>query len=152
MGWRYLLFTLGILTLIIFLLRCVLFKFQESPKYLLYRGRDDKAIEALHNIAKYNGQTCDLTVENLEALEHDYDSTHSRESFDSSNSNQLTSRWTSKLKSEAARFTLLFSDPKVSSLTILVWLTYIFDYWGFTVAGMSLLPIPNPIERQINIS
>lgn len=80
MGWRYLLFTLGGLTLVAFLLRSVIFRFQESPKFLVYRGKDAKAVDVIHNIAHYNGQTCELSLDEFEALERGFDLAQSRKS------------------------------------------------------------------------
>ena len=62
-GWRYLLFTFGAITIFIFILRFVIFRFQESPKFLIYRGQDEKAIKVLQYIAKYNKMECHLTLE-----------------------------------------------------------------------------------------
>ncbi|OAL03813.1 MFS general substrate transporter [Phaeosphaeriaceae sp. SRC1lsM3a] len=142
MGWRYLLFTLGGITLLVFFLRFVIFRFQESPKFLLYRGRDDKAIQVLHNVAKFNKRTCSLTLEHLEALERDFDSIHSGNSIKpmlGGGAKQLQTTWMEKIKLEGDRFKILFSSVQMTRLTLLVWLTYICDYWGFTVAG-SFLP------------
>lgn len=138
MGWRYLLFTLGGITLLVFFLRFVVFRFQESPKFLLYRGRDDKAIQVLQNVSKFNKHTCGLTLEHLESLERDFDSIHSGESNKpmlGGGVKQLQTTWTEKLKLEGDRFKILFSSFQMTRLTLLVWLTYICDYWGFTVAG-----------------
>ena len=141
MGWRYLLFTLGGITLVVFFLRFVIFRFQESPKFLLYRGKDAKAIEVLHNVAKYNKRTCTLTLKTLEALEREFDSIHSGQPMLGGGAKQLQTTWYEKLKMEGDRFKILFSNFQMTRLTFLVWLTYICDYWGFTVAGKSLLLI-----------
>jgi MFS family permease len=135
MGWRYLLFTLGGITLLVFFLRFVIFNFQESPKFLLYRGNDAKAVEVLHNVAKFNKTACTLTLEHLEALEREYDSIHSNKPMLGGGAKQLQTTWSESLKLEGDRFKILFSNFQMARLTILVWLTYIFDYWGFTVAG-----------------
>ncbi|KAH7088812.1 major facilitator superfamily domain-containing protein [Paraphoma chrysanthemicola] len=137
MGWRYLLFTLGAITLFVFFLRFVVFDFQESPKFLLYRGKDEDAVKVLHNVAKFNGRTCTLTLEKLEALERDFDA-NNNEPILASGSTQLSTTWLEKLKLEGSRFKILFSDAQMTRLTILVWLTYICDYSGFTVAGTFL--------------
>jgi MFS family permease len=137
MGWRYLLFTLGAITILVFILRSVVFSFQESPKFLVYRGKDAEAIEVLHTMSKYNKQTCNLTLEDLEALEREVDSTQSTRPVLESGIKQLKSTWAQKLKLEGDRFKLLFSSFQMTRLTLLVWLTYICDYWGFTVAGKS---------------
>lgn len=75
MGWRYLLFTLGGSTLLLWAFRFFVFKLEESPRFLVGRGRDTDAIAVLQRIAAYNGTTCGLTVEDLvkagEAVETD---------------------------------------------------------------------------------
>lgn len=40
-----------------------------------------------------------------------------------------------KVKVELRRYKVLFSTAKMARLTILVWIIYIFDYWGFSIAG-----------------
>ncbi len=47
--------TLGLITLVIFILRFVVFTFRESPKFLLSKGYDAHAIDVLRSITKYNG-------------------------------------------------------------------------------------------------
>jgi MFS family permease len=138
MGWRYLLYTLGCVTLLVFFLRFVIFRFQESPKFLLYRGKDAKAVQVLHTVAKFNKRECTLTLESFEALERDYESIHSNKPMLGGGAAQLKTTWIQKVKLEADRFKILFSDFQMTRLTLLVWLTYICDYWGFTVAGMYL--------------
>ena len=54
MGWRYNVIVLGAMTLSVFCLRFFVFRFHESPKFLLSRGREQEAIEVLHKIAKFN--------------------------------------------------------------------------------------------------
>jgi hypothetical protein len=139
MGWRYLLFTLGGATWLVFLLRSAVFRFQESPKFLVYRRRDAQAVKVLQNVAKYNKQTCTLTLEDLEKLEQDSCSAQSDTPVLGGGRQQLSSTWWEKLKLEGDRFKILFSSFQMTRLTLLVWLTYICDYSGFTVAG-SYLP------------
>jgi MFS family permease len=149
MGWRYLLFTLGGVTLLVFFLRFVIFRFQESPKFLLYRGNDEKAVQVLHNVAKFNKRICNLTVEALQAVERDYESIHSSEPMLGGGANQLKTTWIQKIKLEGDRFKILFSNYQMTRLTLLVWLTYICDYWGFTVAGTSPIHISNIYIMQV---
>lgn len=54
MGWRYNVIVLGVMTLVVFILRFFVFRFHESPKFLLSRGREAEAIQVLHRIAKFN--------------------------------------------------------------------------------------------------
>jgi len=127
-------YTLGGLTLLVFVLRSVVFRFQESPKFLLYRGKDAQAIEVLENIALYNKTTSSLTLEQLQAVEREHNSL-----LGSDNSKQEMPTWPDSIRAELARFKILFSSPQMIRLTTLVWLTYICDFTGFTVAG-SYLP------------
>ncbi|KAF2993265.1 hypothetical protein E8E13_001308 [Curvularia kusanoi] len=133
-GWRYLLYTLGALTLFVFILRSVVFRFQESPKFLLFRGRDAEAISVLEHIAIYNRTTCSLTLEQLQAVERE----HNTLAGGGSTKAEIPT-WSESARLEFARFGVLFSSPQMIRLTTLVWLTYICDFTGFTVAG-SYLP------------
>ena len=141
MGWRYLLYTLGAVTLLVFILRFGVFRFQESPKFLVYRGQEEKAVAVLDYIAKFNGHENNITIASFEALTAEHDSLHSADSdreLLGTGSKQLHLSMTQKLKLEGARFGILFSNFQMARLTILVWLTYAMDYWGFTVAGTYL--------------
>lgn len=141
MGWRYLLFTLGAICLFVFFLRFVVFRFQESPKYLLYRGKDEKAVQVLHNIAKFNGRRSTVTMAVFAALTEEDSSVGSTEigkPILGAGSKQLKSSFGEKVKIELARYKLLFANPAIARLTILVWITYMFDYWGFSIAGTSI--------------
>lgn len=150
MGWRYLLFTLGGITILVFVLRSVIFEFQESPKFLIYRGKDVEAIEVLHTIARFNNTSCALTLEDLEALEREFDSDRGTVPMLGGGVKQLKSTWTEKLKLEGDRFKILFSSAQMTRLTLLVWLTYICDYWGFTVAGEYLPSNGVPVTCSID--
>ncbi|KAG6067035.1 hypothetical protein E4U32_004751 [Claviceps aff. humidiphila group G2b] len=69
MGWRYFVLTMGGITLLMFLARFVLFTVYESPKYLIGKGRDEEAVRVIHEVARRNGKTIALTVEDLKACE-----------------------------------------------------------------------------------
>lgn len=138
MGWRYLLFTIGAICLFVFFLRFVVFHFQESPKFLLYRGKDEKAVEVLQHVAKFNGRQSTVTMAMLEALT-DEDSSVGSEGTGrpilGAGSSPLQKTFGEKVKLEFARYKLLFVNPTLTRLTILIWITYMFDYWGFSIAG-----------------
>jgi hypothetical protein len=89
MGWRYLLFTLGGLNILLWAIRFLVFKMFESPRYLIGRGKDAEAIEVLQNIAKYNRTTCSLTVEDLQKAVKEVSGTYSTLSHILSNSSNL---------------------------------------------------------------
>lgn len=62
--------TLGCITLFIFILRFVVFKFRESPKYLLAKGHDMHALDVLYSVAKFNRrEPPSLTLEDFAALD-----------------------------------------------------------------------------------
>ncbi|KDQ10969.1 hypothetical protein BOTBODRAFT_35738 [Botryobasidium botryosum FD-172 SS1] len=65
MGWRYFLFTMGGIMLLLFFLRFFVFNLYESPKFLVGRGKDAQAIQVLENVAKYNNTQFSLTLEQL---------------------------------------------------------------------------------------
>ncbi|KAI4148628.1 MAG: hypothetical protein LQ341_001517 [Variospora aurantia] len=155
MGWRYLMFTLGAICLFIFFLRFVVFRFQESPKFLLYRGKDEKAVQVLHHVAKFNGRQCGLTMEVFAALTDEDSSLASAASGEpvlGGGAKQLESSFAEKVKKELARYKLLFANPLIARLTILVWVTYMFDYWGFSIAGSLLPQILLQKNREIEVS
>ena len=135
MGWRYTLLCLGAICLAIFFLRFVVFRFQESPKFLLYRGRDDKAVEVLHKIAKFNGRESSITLETFEILTTEHASTSYRDADMTTSDAVMDKSMSTMIKNELLRCKILFSSFSLARLTILVWITYIFDYWGFSIAG-----------------
>ncbi|KAK1225265.1 MFS sugar transporter [Marasmius sp. AFHP31] len=65
MGWRYLLFALGALTICLWALRFFVFKLFESPRFLVGIGKDAEAVEVIEKVAKFNSTTTSLTVEQL---------------------------------------------------------------------------------------
>ncbi|EGY20260.1 uncharacterized protein VDAG_02276 [Verticillium dahliae VdLs.17] len=145
MGWRYLLFTIGAITLSVFILRFFVFTFRETPKYLIYRGQDAKAIETLHHMGQVNKRACKLTLAVFESLTTDDSSVGSGFGSGSASkamlgggNRQLKLSWNEKLRLEMSRYKMLFDGWQMTRLTILVWLTYIMDYWAFTVAGFYL--------------
>lgn len=134
-GWRYLMFTIGAITLGVFLLRFAAFDFQESPKFLVFRGQDAKAIEVLQHIAKFNKRQCGITKLDFESLTTESSSmTSATELLGAGDAQRLTSV-KEKIMIELARYKMLFNSWQMTRLTTLVWLTYICDFWGFTLAG-----------------
>ncbi|KAF8680580.1 transporter [Rhizoctonia solani] len=143
-GWRYLCFCLGAISLFVFLLRFIVFNFQESPRFLLSKGRDEEAIEVLRKVAKTNRTTCTLKIEDLRA-EDEYAG------------GDTESQGVNALKLHAQVYN--FSELKVFlkrgrnlRLVILTWLTYAFDAWGFTIAGSFLPTILLRKNEAIDVS
>ncbi|TCD65333.1 MFS sugar transporter [Steccherinum ochraceum] len=65
-GWRYFMYTMGGLMLLLFIIRFFVFHLYESPKYLMGRGRDEEAVEVVKKVAAYNGRETSLTLEMLQ--------------------------------------------------------------------------------------
>lgn len=136
MGWRYLMFTLGGITLAVFFVRFVVFTFHESPKFLVYRGQDEKAIKVLEHIAQTNKRQCGVTLEDFESLSRiPSNSSHSGMGMLGAGEAQKSMSMSQKMKAEMSRYGMLFDGWQMTRLTVLVWLTYIMDFWGFTLAG-----------------
>lgn len=69
MGWRYFVIAMGGMTLVMFVIRFACFTIHESPKYLMGKGRDEDAIRIVQEVARRNGKTTRLTIEDLRACE-----------------------------------------------------------------------------------
>lgn len=61
--------TLGALAIAFALIRIFVFKMPESPRYLLSRGRDAEAVDAVNYVARYNGKPETLTLDMLKAID-----------------------------------------------------------------------------------
>jgi MFS family permease len=68
MGWRYFVIVMGGISLFEFFIRFVLFTVYESPKFWMGKGNDEEAVRIVHEVARRNGKTSDLTVEDLKSL------------------------------------------------------------------------------------
>ena len=64
MGWRYYCFTTGALVLFLWAVRFMM-PLLESPRYLLGKGKDEEAVRVVHELARINGKSSNLTVEQL---------------------------------------------------------------------------------------
>ena len=76
MGWRYLFYSMGAITLAAFFLRFAVFRLRESPRYLVGQGRYEEAVEVLNDIANYNKTTQPITVEDFLEIERRYAESH----------------------------------------------------------------------------
>lgn len=61
--------TLGTLTLIFAAVRMLIFKMPESPRYLISKGLDAEAVEAVNYIARYNKKPEPLTLAMLQEVD-----------------------------------------------------------------------------------
>lgn len=121
-GWRYFVFTIGIMTFIMFVVRCFVFHLFESPKYLLSQGRQAEAVAVVHGIAFKNNRKTWLTEEILDAVVGGAgvpDAPRLRRNLSATNilKNKLSSFSGERLRP-------LFSNRKLGLATVLVWFSW----------------------------
>ncbi|KAH8902688.1 MFS general substrate transporter [Coniochaeta sp. PMI_546] len=114
-GWRYFVFTIGIVTFVMFIVRFFIFNLFESPKYLLSRGRQAESVAVVHGIAYRNNAKTWLTTDILDAVVDDLPAQPSR---------RLST--TGIIKSKLATFSgdrlrPLFSNRKLGLATAIIW-------------------------------
>ena len=124
MGWRYFLFTMGGLMFVFWALRFFVFKLYESPKYLMGKGEDEKAVEVARKLAEYNGRTTSLTIEDLQAVDEAYAEKEigEKETKNEGHVNAAIRRQLGKFDSNHVKS--LFASKKLaysSTLLILLW-------------------------------
>ncbi|KAJ9128316.1 hypothetical protein QFC24_000609 [Naganishia onofrii] len=141
MGWRYLLITLGAITLTVFFLRFVVFNFRESPKYLLGKGKEQEAIDVLHSIARFNrAPPPTLTVEDFAAIDQETSFTSDPVSTQPLKTTQHTKAVLKDGLGKLRHLKGLFRTPLMAFTTVIIWIAYMGDFWSFNIAG-SYLPI-----------
>jgi len=122
-GWRYFMIAMGCLAMLMFLIRFVVFTVFESPKYLMGRGKDEEAVRVVHEVARRNGKTSTLTLEDLKAHEH-----LGQQNTDAA---AALSRKLEKLNLTHVR--ALFSNTRLAvSTTLIIWI------WAFIGLGFPL--------------
>lgn len=109
MGWRYFLITMGGIAMIMFILRFFCFTLYESPKYLMGRGRDQRAVEVVHEVARRNGKDSRLSIDDL--------STHDRDGAQGTDAAAVLQRKLEKINLSHVR--ALFASPKLAWSTSL---------------------------------
>ncbi|KAJ2914338.1 hypothetical protein MD484_g6080, partial [Candolleomyces efflorescens] len=126
MGWRYFLFTMGSLMFVFWAVRFFIFKLYESPKYLMGKGQDEKAVEVVRKLAEHNGRTTTLTVEDLQAVDsaysHKSDLVQTDPAKDEGHVNAAIRRQLTKFDSNHVKS--LFASRKLaysSTLLIILW-------------------------------
>ena len=103
----------------------------------MYRGKDEAAITVLQKVSKFNKRQCNLSLETLQSLTEDDGSMGSGVAIMGSGKGQRQRTMVEKVKLELERYKYLFSSFTMARLTLLVWFTYMCDFWGFTLAGKS---------------
>lgn len=116
--------TLGALAMAFGIIRIFVFKMPESPRYLLSKGRDAEAVEAVNYIARYNGKPETLTL----AMLHDIDVTLGLATTDEDAKKGLSRREIIRenLKDyKGVNYKNLFATRKFALHTTLTWLIWL---------------------------
>ncbi|GLA26102.1 hypothetical protein CBS147343_10259 [Aspergillus niger] len=127
MGWRYLVLSLGAITMVFWMCRFFFFKLYESPKFLVSKGRDEDAVAAIHGVAHHNKKKTWLTVEILQEIGG---------AAEDSKEQNLTSAQI--LKRSLSKFSVqqigpLFSSKRLGITTALIWLCWTTIGMGYTL-------------------
>ena len=120
-GWRYFMIAMGLLAMIMFILRFLCFTLYESPKYLMGRGKDAQAVQVIHEVAKRNGKTSNLSLEDLDQ--------HNAQGQQGTDAAAALRRKLAKLNFTHVR--ALFATPKLAWSTSLIMLIWAFIGLGF---------------------
>lgn len=128
--------TLGGIAIVMGLIRILAFKIPESPRYLLSKGRDVDAVEAVNYIARYNGKQETLTLDMLQAIDAQFAgagaSTTASTTPPSGRALSRTQLVKESLQDyQSSSFKRLFQGRKMAqhtSVTFLMWLTLGIGY------------------------
>ncbi|KAL4874304.1 major facilitator superfamily domain-containing protein [Aspergillus karnatakaensis] len=137
MGWRYLVIIVGSMSLFIFSARFLLFSFHESPKWLVSKGREQEAIDVLHKIAKFNGvETPTLTMDDFHRVDIAAGLGDQQPQAPNASAKDVTRNMVKSLGFLRG----LFLNRRQCFSFVLLGLSFMGNYWSFTLAGY-FLPI-----------
>lgn len=122
MGWRYFLIAMGGLAMLMFVARFVFFSIYESPKYLMGKGKNEQAVQIVHEVARRNGKTSSLSQDELDSLDQ-------RGETQGHGATAIVRQRLEKLKFDHIR--ALFDSPKRALSTTLIILVWAFIGLGF---------------------
>lgn len=144
-GWRYFVFTLGGLTLLMFCSR-FLFPMSESPTFYLARGDNKRAILALDKIASYNRKFNPLTVDQLDAIDAASDDDDGLSAEVMGNKTLLKQRLK---KYNFSHIRMCFASKRLILSSVLV-----FTSWGLVGLAFPLYNafLPTYLENRVTAS
>ncbi|KAJ6145434.1 hypothetical protein N7470_009329 [Penicillium chermesinum] len=146
MGWRYEVIIIGAMTLFIFGIRFLVFRFYESPKFLLSRGREQEAIDILHKIAKFNGaEAPTLTMDDF--YQTDPEIYHQRNE-DGADVKTVVVRMVKNL----GYLRGLFAKKLQCFTFFILAVAYMGNYWSFNLAGyfLPIVLLDNNVDSGAN--
>lgn len=115
--------TLGAMTLVFAFVRIAIFKMPESPRYLISKGRDAEAVEAVNYIARRNKKPKPLTLAMLQEV-------------DRVTGGEVKAGATTKLSRsviirenlkdfKSINYKNLFANPQLARHTTIIWLIWL---------------------------
>ncbi|KAF2678407.1 MFS general substrate transporter [Lentithecium fluviatile CBS 122367] len=128
MGWRYFMLVMGGVAMIMFFLRFVCFTLYESPKFSMGKGKDAEAVKVVHEVARRNGKTSTLTLEDLELCNNLAPSGHAGPQAQSHTRAALKRNLE---KINTSHIKALFATKKLAYSTSLITLVWAFIGLGF---------------------
>lgn len=129
---QYLLITLGALTLAFAFIRVVIFKMPEIPRYLLSKGRDAEAVDAVNFVARRNGKPEPLTLDMLQDIDAQLGLTVNCEEVGRALSRVEVMKDNFK-DFKGVEYSKLFANKRLGLHTGLIWLIWL-------IIGMHPLP------------
>ncbi|KAL2845519.1 major facilitator superfamily domain-containing protein [Aspergillus pseudoustus] len=115
-GWRYVWYTSGAFVFVLSILRVTVVRLEETPKFLVSEGKDEKVVSVLQNIARKYNRPCSLTLERLTACGE----TRTRSSSGSKKSWKIIS-----LSELGFHLRGLYATRKMGLSTTLVWFSWL---------------------------
>ncbi|KAI9926966.1 hypothetical protein AWENTII_010799 [Aspergillus wentii] len=118
MGWRYTLITIGGLSLVFTFCRIFVFRLPETPRYLLSKGKDQAAVDAVNYVARQNAKPEPLTIGMLQEIDA---------RLGTSTASQPASLSTKEIIKEnlqafrGSHYRALFATKKLAIHTVIIW-------------------------------
>ncbi|KAK5046614.1 hypothetical protein LTR84_007375 [Exophiala bonariae] len=125
MGWRYVMFTLGALTLAFAFVRMFVFKMPESPRYLLSKNRDAEAVEAVNYVARRNGKPEPLTLAMFRQIDLDLGIIVNPEETGRQGLTRTQILKENLADFKSTNFKNLFATRKLAQHTTIIWLIWL---------------------------
>jgi MFS family permease len=132
-GWRYVWFASGSLVLVMAILRIIVIRLNETPKFLVGEGKDVEVVKSLQYVATKYNRPCSLTVEQLTAC------------------GQLAQQpsGTSRGAAQLKHLTGLFATRQMTLSTSLIWFSWALIGLAYPLFYVFL---PNYLSRLPDIS
>ncbi|KAG9239300.1 hypothetical protein BJ875DRAFT_531822 [Amylocarpus encephaloides] len=124
MGWRYVMITLGGMALVFAIIRLFVFKMPESPRYLLSKGRDAEAVEAVNYVARRNKKPEPLHLGMFQDIDRELGITVNEDEGRACLSHMAIMKG-NLADFKSANYKDLFATRKLAQHTTIIWLIWL---------------------------